>query len=715
MRRRPPTKSITTGIVLLAAFGFPAVVPANARERNPPPPPTKVSGPASPAAEVPLPDAGPRYDSRGDQESKDFDEVVAAYQRGAYEEAQAGFDAILLRRPESALAGAAAAFRAELTVLRDPTTKKRAEAVAQYRTLLRTHPNDVNAIRAQWRIGDLYREMGWLHESKSAYEQALSRAEWPEDRERAMLGLGFAAMALGQWKEAERAFQGIRTNASDDRMLLHATRGLAGTLHGARRDEEARPLYDVLYRRWPAILKQDPTLLAQYCGVLFDTNHLLQARDICTLFGNLYPLREDAGAALLRTGDSCRRLGQQKCSELFYLTVRRQYPDSPAAAAARLRLVAMEQEVAAAAEEDFLYLKVRGMVRGAAPSYLEPSEFVRLYEELAAEHEADMLGSEALFRLGQFREQRGDGMAAIRTYYDVTARAGLADDPWPGAAGQRLVGILRARLEAALNEGRALDAITLFHWHGRDAEQHYLGTDLLLRLADVHRLQGFPAQAIRLYQALVRDANAAPLHETALIGLGYSYLDQRDYASAQKVFERARFLYPLSPNGATVSRLVAMTLVEQGNRQGAARLMRSWLQRRGNDAARGPMQVLLAKTVAELGQTEEAIALLNDAFRLGAPRTAGEVLLLADLMSERREDRAAVLGLYREVLALHPDEDQAAWAHVQIVRNLARQPRVPAGTTMPSAEAIRDPLLKRASMAIQASLRLMEQPKGVMP
>jgi TolA-binding protein len=708
-----------TGLLLLHACSYCSVFaadesivgPRSVTARENPVIPT-----ADGAIAVVLPDDGPRYDEPTDgDESKPFRDAVASFERGQYGAARAALGAFTTRYPESALGAAALAFGAEATVLEEPTNRRRAEAVDRYRNLIRAYPKDPNASRAQWRVGDLYLEMGWFPEAKSAYEQALSHAPGQEDRDRAMLGLGFALVALGQRQQADRAFQDIRTRTSDDRLLLHATRGLAASLHSEQRDEEARPLYEALYRRWPSVLKQDSVLLEQYCAVLFETNRLLHARDVCTVFSNLYPSTDEAGAALLRVGDSCRRLGQQTCSELFYRTVRERYRDSPAGAIARLRLAAMEQDVAAAADQDFLYLKVRGIMRGASPSYLEPSEFQRLYEELAGEHDGDALGSEALFRLAQYRELRREETAAIRTYYDVTGRTGIANrDPWPDAAGQRLAAMLRPRLETALTAGRDWDAIALFHWHGHAPEQHYLGTELLLKVAEAHRRQGFSAEAVHLYQALVRDSKAASLHEAALTGLGHSYMEQQDYAAAQKVFERARFLFPLSPQSSTLATLLTTALLRQGHRQAALRLMRSWLQLHPKDPVRAQMQALLARTLAEDGKSEEAIAAMKDALGHGAVRSHRDLLLLADLLTERHADDAA-MELYREVLASHPDEPQASWANMQMARNQTRRTAGPTRVNVARPEPPRDPLLRRAAAVIHTSVRMLDQREGEMP
>ncbi len=711
MRHLITVKRIVAGLLIQTVWFAPALgreapgtPPAAVRPTDPMPIPSAFA----------LPDDGPRFDQPApSQEAAQFLEAVTAYRRGAYEAAQSGFDAFVMLYPESALIPASVAFNAELTVLNEPVNRKRAEAVNQYRTLIRAYPKDSNAVRAEWRIGDLYREMEWFHEAQSAYEQALGRAQDAGDKERAILGLALTFGSLGRWKDAVEAFQTIRKHTVDDRAFMHATRGLASALYAQHREQDAQPLYESLYQRWPQVLRGDPVLLQQYCHVLFETNRMLQARDACTLLVNLYPASIDAGAVMVRVGDSCRRLGQQKCAEVFYMAAHTHYGASAAGVTARLRLARMEQEIAAVAGEDFLYMKVRGLLRGAPPSYLDASGFEEMYRQIGTEHELDQLGSEALFRLAEYYELKKDETKAIQTYHEVTGRAGKVErDPWPKAAGERLTVMLKPRLEAALNAHDDLTALTLFHWHGANPEQHYVGTDILLKLAEIHRRKGFAVQAVRLYQALVRDMKAASMHEAALIGLGQSYLDQRDFPAAQKVLERVRFLYPLSANSTTVSRLLTTALQEQGNRRGALRIMRAWLQAHPKDVERGRVQLSLARALADDGKPEEALAAFNEAAKVGALRGHDDLLLMADLLTQQRSHQRA-LELYRQVLAAHPDPEAAEWAKVQIVRNLAAQPdgskvQKRVETFAPQG----DLLLSRATSAIQNSMRTAKAEEG---
>ncbi len=686
------------------------------------PPATPASANAAPARLVTtpqpswgaMPDDGPRYDpALQGQDALQFQEALAAFKRGQYVTAREGFNALAKLYPQSSLVPTTLAFLADLTVLEQPTGRGRTEAINQYRVLIRTYPKDANASRAEWRIGDLYVEMGWFHEAKAAYEHALSRAAQRHDADRAMLGLGFTFIALGKWTEAEQTFDAIRKRTTDDRVLMRTTLGLASALHSQHRKWEAQPLYEMLHRRWPDFLRKDPDGLLRYGDILFDANRPQQAREIYALLYNLYPSHKDAGNALVRLGDSCHQLGLRRHAELFYLAARTQYAGTSAEAIARMRLAKMEQEIAVSAGEELLRMKVGGIIRGAASSYLESPELEHIYEAIAEEHEHDVLGSEAMFHLAEHHELRGDWMGATQTYQDVTRRTGLVQrDPWPRAAGLRLVTILKPWLEAALKAHDDFNVVMMFHRHGQVPEQYYAGTDLLLQVAGAHRRLGFAAGAAHLYQTLVRDVRAVILHEVALIGLGLSYLDQRDPVAARKVFERFRLQYPLSPYSTLVLRQLTAAMLQQGDRASAIRLMRQWLKLHPRDPERGWMQVALARTLAEDRKTEEAVAVFEEASRNQVLRAHSDLLLFADLLTTLKKHHRAV-DLYQRVLISNPEPEQAEWARLQIVRNLATQKRYgPARAVLLPGAGSGDPLLHRATAVIQTSLRTTTEKEG---
>jgi len=659
------------------------------------------------SSRIALPDDGPRYDrSVEGPGALQFHEAVKAFTRGQYPVARAGFAALATLDATSELIPPLKAFLAELTLLEDQTDHGRREAITQYRSLSGSYSKNANAYRALWRVGDLYAEMGWFQEAVVAYQYALSHDLPRHDADRSLLALGVTFEELGRWAEAERAFDIVRERAIDDRLVVTATFGQANALYAQRRKRDAVSLYDLLYRNWPNLLKQNPDALQQYADSLFEFQELKRGCEIDLLLYNLFPSHRHAGTAVLRLGDSLSRLGLWTPAELFYTSAKTQYADTAAGVLAQMRLSRREQEIAASAGEDFLRKKVEGMIRGSGISYLDSSEAENLYKAIAGEHQNDMLGSEALFHLAEHYELRGSRARAIQVYQDVTRRTGIIpDDPWPQSAGLHLTSLLKPQLEAALKSKKDIQVLMLFHSHGQAPEQHYRGTQTLLEVAETHRRLGFPTEAVRLYQTLVKNRKAATLQEEALLGLGESYLDQLDPGAARSAFERFRLQYPQSAHSTLVSRELTKAMLEQGDRRSAIRVMRNWTRLHPRDAAQGWMYVTLARTLAEDQKREEAAEAFDHALRNNALRAPRDILSYADLLlTLNKPDRA--VDLYRRVLESGPASAEAEWARVQLMLTPGDKHSQGARSrgTVPEA-GFEDPLFHRAAGATQIGLQ----------
>lgn len=156
------------------------------------------------------------------------------------------------------------------------------------------------------------------------------------DGERALLGLGYTAVALGKWRAAELTFEDLRKRSSHDQILLHATVGLASSFFHQRRIQDASAMYDLAYRRWPKSMRMNPLALGRYATIQLDLHHDVIGQGLLLQFYNLYPAHPDASAILLRLADSLQSSKYLPSAELFYGFISTHYADSPQASAPRL-------------------------------------------------------------------------------------------------------------------------------------------------------------------------------------------------------------------------------------------------------------------------------------------------------------------------------------------------------------------------------------------
>ncbi|HET9395992.1 MAG TPA: tetratricopeptide repeat protein, partial [Nitrospiraceae bacterium] len=628
------------------------------------------------------------------------------YRKNAWQEARHFFEKIIKEYPESPLVPSAKAFLAELLLRDEVSGQTRSEAILEYKKLLRDHPQSSNARRAEWRIADLYFEQGAFHEAQASYEQAMAHSvNIPSDGNRALLGLGYTFMAMGKWSDAEHAFADVRKRSEDEPVLQGATLGLAHALFREHRFSEAQPIYDISYRRWPHLLRSDPLSLQRYAATQVNLHHEASARELLLLFYNLYPRHEYAPTALLHVADGLRASAKQPLAEFVYALIPSLYPGSASDTTATLRLAALRAETMSPAGSNLLGLTVGAMIHNVPIPDHNDASYRSLLEEIAAREVGNPMGSEALYYLGKGYEHASDMNRALGAYKEITLRAADKNDPWAMKATERLSALLTPWIEAAIASRDDLTVVSLFHRHGAMAEQRYARSPLLLEIAESHRRLGFTPEALRLHQQVIKSHSDPALLESALIGLGKIYLDQRDPEAARKVLERYRFQFPIGKYEGEAVHLLIDAMRQQRDLQGLLHLCRTWLLRHPVHPERPAMYVQLAKTLGELEKWDESALAYEEAFKAGTVRSAETLVSFADTLSRlNRHERA--IAAYQLVLEMKPNGPQADWARLQTAKHwmvLKHYDR--ATVALAELDATDDPMLNRLSSSLKTNLR----------
>lgn len=621
-----------------------------------------------------LPDVGPRFERLTElPEWAQFERGVTMFKHGQFWEARQHFTNMLREHGDSHLKSAIQAFLAESTLKGTDREVRPLEIIDQYKTLMREEPQATNAKRAAWRIGDVYRMEGWYQEAQIAYQHALSLAERDSyDANRAMLGLGYVLRGFKNWKDSVQTFDHVLKRTVDPTLLVSASLGQAHSLYRLGRIKDADALFESINSRWPASLRRDPVALLRYADTAGEAQRGSVVREQLLHFYNLYPSRPETPFVLTHLADSYKDAGRWIESSIFYAALLSQYPNAPTAPAARLRFADVQEHLEPEGEE----LKLRHTIAAHLANIpLRPGEMMsprQVFEESAKEHEDSTVGSEALFHLGEALERAGKREDALRAYEQVVKRTGkFENDPWPEKSGAQVVRFLRPRLEAALQAGDDFELINLFHRHGPFADRLYAGTELLLKTAEAHCRLGFPVESARLFQSLIRDPRAEAFHETALMGLGYSYLEQKDMRAARAVFERYRLQFPTGRSATEALRGILTSFEGEGNTGALLKLGRQWLAHNPRHPDRALVQLKLAGVLAQAKHDGEAAALYESVVKAGLEFSALDILRYADVLARLHRSEAALATYKRAVIAgLGPDQE--AWAQIQMVR-LARE------------------------------------------
>ncbi|NOS78706.1 MAG: tetratricopeptide repeat protein [Nitrospira sp.] len=616
-----------------------------------------------------LPDDGPRLEGQSQGiDALALQEGMNAYGKGEWAQARRLFEKVISQQPESALTPTALTFLAETALKENTTNGNRLEALDRYKTLVRDYPQSMNAKRAEWRMADVYLSQGWHQEAQSLYERALSHNAQSPDGERALLGIGYTALALGKWRDAELTFEDLRKRSSHDHILLHATVGLASSFFHQRRTQDASAMYDLAYRRWPKSMRMNPLALGRYASIQLDLHHEVIGRGLLLQFYNLYPAHQEASTILLQLADSLQAAKHLPSAELFYGYISTHYPDSPQAALAAVRLATLRVEQKVVAGIRPVGRTPAGLMYDHPSPDQDVDDYLKQMRAIAAQHDHDAIGSEALFQAAARLEQAEEIAPALIAYKLVADRNSAGqDDPWPAKAGDRLATILRPWMEAAVKSHDDLTLTTLFHRHGPVAERHYLSSSLLLEIAEAHDRLGFTTEAGRLFQLMAKGTKRPLVTEQALLGLAKVYLSQRDTAAARKVLERYRLEYPTGRFEQDALHLLVQTMAEGEDLAGLLHFCRAWMLHHPQHPERPWMYQQMATVFLRLNKHEEAVIATEEAFKAGAPKTIGALLTYADLLAQMKRYQEAI-DVYHTVVEKKPDQAQLQWARLQIVR-----------------------------------------------
>jgi tetratricopeptide (TPR) repeat protein len=314
------------------------------------------------------------------------------------------------------------------------------------------------------------------------------------------------------------------------------------------------------------------------------------------------------------------------------------------------------------------------------------------------------LGSEALFRLGQYYEKGNDPNRTVRTYHEAALRGGSAADPWPMKASERLSTLVKPWIEAALKSHDDLRVVTLFHQHGPNGGQFYAHLPSLIEIAEAHRRLGFALEAVRLYQQAVTEKDPV-LIEQALLGLGKTYLDQRDPTAARKVFERYRFQFQPGRHESEALHLLVTAMMLQKDLHGLLHLCRQWLVHHPAHHDRPFMYLQLAETLGQLEKPHESALAYEEAFKAGASRSVEILLAYADTIS-RLDRHQQAIAAYLDVLEHKPARHHVEWIHLQTAKHwFAMKQYDHATVALAEVGESDDPLIMRVATVLKGSLR----------
>ncbi|MBD5418293.1 MAG: tetratricopeptide repeat protein, partial [Desulfovibrio sp.] len=153
-----------------------------------------------------------------------------------------------------------------------------------------------------------------------------------------LTALGEAQLKNGLNAEAEQSFGIVLDKYPESSQLQAASVGLARALVNQDKHERAQVILDFISKRWPRYYIEDPEFLLLQAANDEKMGRGDAAMDLYWLYINLDPKRHGNDSLLLKMADTYLREGNAQAANFIYNDIVRDFPESPAASTARLRL-----------------------------------------------------------------------------------------------------------------------------------------------------------------------------------------------------------------------------------------------------------------------------------------------------------------------------------------------------------------------------------------
>jgi TolA-binding protein len=232
---------------------------------------------------------------------------------------------------------------------------------------------------------------------------------------------------------------------------------------------------------------------------------------------------------------------------------------------------------------------------------------------------------ESLLKLAPALTDRGDYQAAEIAFYQVLN----APAATPSDLKSALLGLARMHRK----RGTLTKAVAIYERYLKDYPVDERAPDALLDLGRTLRALGVHKLAIgRFYGVLNSTLKVTGgdldhyqlLAKTAQFEIAQTHFEAGEFADAHKFFTRLRLLDLAPADRARAHFMAAYSQRLQGNREGAATNLRSFIEQSPEDENVPEARYLLALTLRELNRPQEALTATLELLRVEKSRTASD-------------------------------------------------------------------------------------------
>lgn len=639
-----------------------------------------------------------------------FKTVLEAYHAGNYARALSENDRLLKQLSEGPLAETASFLRGDI-YLKWAETGNRPhlhDALAAFHEAQQKYPQSENAIRGFWRLGEIYRDLGFYYESIGSLKRILLRHRNSRFAPLARIGIGQTYLGWKKWKEAADIYARLDLRALSEEDQASVLLGHADSLYHLNDFETAYRKYE----QGRAIEGAPVTtaILFQHAESAYRTGRTSQARE---LFFNLMTLSSVdplAPVALARTGDAWRREGVRDKAGLIYTQVLSAPGSNPSAGLdkliASIGQLAMQECGASLPRKsgDCQTFKSQEGIGQALALVEKQANMV-----LEAPALSEVAHETVLEAIEQFRIY-GSFSVALDLGNRLLARVPLSP------LQLRLAAVYRKTMADEINrmakEGDDFNIVAFFHARSSDFTPAMLVGPTGLQIGISHARLNLHSQAIDLYAPIAASVSS-PLAEEALFLLGKSLIEKGDDARAQQRLEIFLARYPKSAKVPAVLRDLGVVLDRQGKPDRAITTYTDWLRRYPHHPQQREISLLLAKAYRQKGEFRKEVAIYQKWIERDPEKSGDLALSLGNAYYQLREYGKAIQA-YQSALKEKSEGPEGDWIRFQMAKSYHRLGQKDRGSSLLDqlSQSARDPLIRQMAVEEVATLKLRSVTDG---
>jgi len=583
-------------------------------------PPAKQAASAKPAVAEAKPAAAPRKPARaerrntriaglGDRElarlnKKDDDEktkhghaeriaALRLLQGHNYAKAIEKFEAFNKKFPESKYRGEILYLIAEshYQAAREEENPVYDSALDAYKYALRQSPGSPFARHAQYKIAQIYNEIGYSIEAKALYEDVLKKSAGDPYNQARQIDLASMLLDKGKYQEAYEAYQGVLKNAPKNIAAREALFTIAKHHYDEREFPRAIQIYEEGARRWPSQLNERPEIHFYMGDIYFSQQNYAEAKRSLYQLVNLAPGDPRAHRALNLIGDAYLLEKQElKALSVFDESARRN-AESPEGRYALIRMADIGVRSPNLPVGDFLV---------DASAYREPFKTYQTVSKQASD--VDTLAEITLSRGNSYLEEQSY-LKALEEFKKLLP-LGKTSEHYPRARA-RIIETLNLLVDEYSNQGGALPILYSY--------SDFLGLSLgelnnaktLLQVGEAYQAIGLYGEALNFYERIKVMDREGVFSDRIVLNLGAIHLERKDYKEAEAVARAFLKAYPKSPRAGEAMKVLGKSYWGQKKLRDALKVFQDVTRRPSDDASEA--HYLLAEAHNALGQRDDAV------------------------------------------------------------------------------------------------------------